>query len=83
MTRSVMQIEEPVEAEPWSGWRPCIPDMLPVVGALSKHKGLWCNFDHGHQGFTLSPTTACTLAEQTIKGISNEVSLTLSPMRFI
>lgn len=52
-----------VEEEQWFGTRPCLPDMLPMVGAAPKHKGLWFNFGHGHQGFTLGPTTASLLAE--------------------
>jgi D-amino-acid dehydrogenase len=38
-------------------------DMLPVVGPAPRHDGLWFNFGHGHQGFTLGPTTAGLLAE--------------------
>ncbi|MBP0438924.1 NAD(P)/FAD-dependent oxidoreductase [Tianweitania sediminis] len=53
----------PVEGEPWMGNRPCMPDMLPVVGPAPRHKGLWLNFGHGHQGFTLGPTTAALLAD--------------------
>jgi D-amino-acid dehydrogenase len=37
--------------------------MLPVVGAAPRHKGLWFNFGHGHQGFTLGPTTGEVLAD--------------------
>lgn len=59
-----------VEGEPWMGNRPCMPDMLPVVGAAPRHVGLWLNFGHGHQGFTLGPTTAALLAD----GISGEGS---------
>lgn len=53
----------PVDPAPWSGLRPCMPDMLPVVGPLRRHPGLWAHFGHGHQGFTLGPTTAQLLAE--------------------
>ncbi len=59
----LFSLQEPVEATPWSGTRPCMPDMLPVVGP-SRHTGLWFHFGHGHQGFTLGPTTASLLAEQ-------------------
>ena len=52
-----------VEAEPWSGVRPCMPDMLPVIGSAPKHKGLWMHFGHGHHGHTLGPTTGRLLAE--------------------
>ncbi|WP_145963066.1 NAD(P)/FAD-dependent oxidoreductase [Mangrovicoccus ximenensis] len=47
----------------WSGTRPCLPDMLPLVGAAPGHAGLWMNFGHGHQGFTLGPTTGALLAQ--------------------
>ncbi|MBD8893623.1 NAD(P)/FAD-dependent oxidoreductase [Roseibium litorale] len=53
------QIEEPQ----WFGTRPCLPDMLPLVGPSPRHKGLLFNFGHGHQGFTLGPTTGDLLAE--------------------
>jgi D-amino-acid dehydrogenase len=53
----------PVENAPWSGTRPCMPDMLPVVGEAPNHKNLWFHFGHGHQGFTLGPATGRLLAE--------------------
>lgn len=54
----------PIEDVPWMGTRPCMPDMTPVVGPSRQHVGLWFNFGHGHQGFTLGPTTARILADQ-------------------
>ncbi|MBT9383666.1 FAD-binding oxidoreductase [Pseudooceanicola sp. CBS1P-1] len=47
----------------WHGTRPCMPDMLPVVGAAPRHPGMWFHFGHGHQGFTLGPTTSALLLE--------------------
>jgi D-amino-acid dehydrogenase len=61
--RKLVDLGTAVEAEPWSGVRPCMPDMLPVVGPAANHKGLWMNFGHGHQGFTLGPATGRMLAE--------------------
>jgi D-amino-acid dehydrogenase len=61
--RQLLDIGTPVEKEPWSGIRPCMPDMLPVIGPAPKHPGLWMNFGHGHQGFTLGPATGRLLAE--------------------
>ncbi|QWK79975.1 NAD(P)/FAD-dependent oxidoreductase [Ochrobactrum sp. BTU1] len=61
--RELFMFKDPIEDNPWLGTRPCMPDMLPVVGP-SRHKGLWFHFGHGHQGFTLGPTTATLLAEQ-------------------
>ena len=61
--RELMDVGEMVEKEPWFGNRPCMPDMLPVVGPAPKHKGLWFHFGHGHQGFTQGPTTAKLLID--------------------
>ncbi len=46
----------------WRGARPCIADMNPVIGPALRHKNLWFAFGHGHQGFTLGPTTGRLLA---------------------
>ncbi|MGI6855541.1 NAD(P)/FAD-dependent oxidoreductase [Mesorhizobium sp. 1B3] len=58
----LFELGDPVEARPWYGNRPCMPGMLPVVGRAPRHQGLWLNFGHGHQGFTLGPTTGEMLA---------------------
>ena len=50
-----------MENEPWTGVRPCLPDMLPMIGAAPRHKGLWFDFGHGHQGFTQGPVSAAML----------------------
>ncbi len=60
--KDLIDLGEPVEGQPWAGNRPCMPDMLPVIGKGWNHKGLWMHFGHGHQGFTLGPTTARVLA---------------------
>ncbi|SEQ93882.1 D-amino-acid dehydrogenase [Faunimonas pinastri] len=59
----LLDLGAPVEAEPWFGTRPCMPDMLPAIGPAPRHKGLWFNFGHGHQGFTLGPASGRLLAE--------------------
>jgi D-amino-acid dehydrogenase len=51
------------EAEPWMGARPCLPDMLPVIGKAPRHEGLWLAFGHQHSGFTLGPPTGRLVAE--------------------
>ncbi len=61
--QQLVELGEPVEHTPWFGTRPCMPDMLPVVGPAPKHPGLWLHFGHGHQGLTLGPTTGRLLAE--------------------
>ncbi|WP_077967539.1 NAD(P)/FAD-dependent oxidoreductase [Ensifer adhaerens] len=71
-------LSAPLEEVPWSGTRPCMPDMLPVVGP-SRQKGLWFHFGHGHQGFTLGPTTALLLAEQIAGTSTNPLAQPLLP----
>lgn len=62
--RELFDVGDPVEAEPWTGRRPCMPDMLPVVGRIPDQPNLWAHFGHGHQGFTLGPVTAEILADE-------------------
>lgn len=52
-----------IEETPWMGIRPCMPDMLPVIGQTPGQKNLWCAFGHGHQGFTLGPITGQLIAD--------------------
>lgn len=80
LASELFDLGEPVENAPWSGVRPCMPDMLPVVGAAPRHRGLWFDFGHGHQGFTLGPTTGELLAGL-LSGDADPVALPLSPSR--
>lgn len=66
--RSLLDLGQPVEAEPWMGTRPCLPGMLPMAGPAPGVPALWLHFGHGHQGFTLGPTTAALLAEEITTG---------------
>jgi len=61
--RELIDLPEPVEADPWLGNRPCTVDMKPIIGPAPKHPGLWFNFGHAHQGFTLGPVSGRLLAE--------------------
>ena len=58
----LINLGERVEDKPWQGTRPCMPDMLPVIGTSPYQRGLWMNFGHGHQGFTLGLASADMLA---------------------
>lgn len=63
LAHQLFDLGEPVEEEPWIGARPCSADMLPVIGAAPRQRGLWFNFGHGHQGFTLGPISGRLLAD--------------------
>ena len=63
LARQLFELREPVEAQPWVGARPCTADMLPVIGPAPRHRGLWFNFGHAHQGFTLGPVSGHLMAD--------------------
>nr|WP_314070065.1 FAD-binding oxidoreductase [uncultured Roseococcus sp.] len=63
LARRLLPLADRVEAEPWMGIRPCMPDMMPVIGPLPRRQSVWCAFGHGHQGLTLGPTTGRLVAE--------------------
>ena len=60
---ALFPLTDPVDARPWMGARPCLPDMLPVIGKAPRHPGLWFDFGHQHHGLTLGPATGRLLAE--------------------
>ncbi|MGA7072397.1 NAD(P)/FAD-dependent oxidoreductase [Bradyrhizobium sp.] len=60
---ALFPLGEAVDAKPWMGARPCLPDMLPVIGPAPRHPGLWFDFGHQHHGLTLGPATGRLLAE--------------------
>jgi D-amino-acid dehydrogenase len=60
---ALFPLGEAIDAKPWKGARPCLPDMLPVIGKAPRHAGLWFDFGHHHHGLTLGPATGRLLAE--------------------
>jgi len=63
IARRLFPLGERIDQAPWLGRRPCLPDMRPVIGPASRHKGLWFNFGHAHHGLTLGPVSGRLLAE--------------------
>jgi D-amino-acid dehydrogenase len=60
---ALFPLGDAIDAKPWIGARPCLPDMLPVIGKAPRHAGLWFDFGHQHHGLTLGPATGRLLAE--------------------
>ena len=60
---ALFPLGDALDAKPWIGARPCLPDMLPVIGKAPRHSGLWFDFGHQHHGLTLGPATGRLLAE--------------------
>jgi glycine/D-amino acid oxidase-like deaminating enzyme len=46
----------------WLGFRPSLPDSLPVIGPSRRHPGLIHAFGHGHLGVTLAAVTSLIVA---------------------
>ncbi|MGH8381962.1 NAD(P)/FAD-dependent oxidoreductase [Pseudomonas sp.] len=63
LARKIFPLGQRLDAQPWLGRRPCLPDMRPVIGPAARHKGLWFNFGHAHHGLTLGPVSGRLLAE--------------------
>lgn len=55
-------IDERVESE-WQGFRPSLPDSLPVIGRTRRHANVILAFGHQHLGLTLGPVTGRIVAD--------------------
>ncbi|MBO0333275.1 FAD-binding oxidoreductase [Sneathiella sp. CAU 1612] len=66
----------------WMGFRPSLPDSIPVIGPASRSRRITYAFGHGHLGLTQSAGTA-KLVSDLVMGIENGVDLSsYSPSRF-
>jgi D-hydroxyproline dehydrogenase len=52
----------PEPSRTWMGFRPSLPDSLPVIGPSSRGADVIYAFGHGHIGVTLAPVTARIVA---------------------
>ncbi|OHV72626.1 FAD-binding oxidoreductase [Ensifer sp. LCM 4579] len=66
----------------WLGFRPSMPDSIPVIGASKHGNDVIYAFGHGHLGLTLAPVTA-NLVERILAGQSpSGLQAGTSPRRF-
>jgi D-amino-acid dehydrogenase len=47
----------------WMGFRPSLPDSLPVISASPSARNVYFGFGHGHLGLTLGPLTGRLIAD--------------------
>jgi D-hydroxyproline dehydrogenase len=72
----------PEPSRTWMGFRPSLPDSLPVIGPSSGGPDIIHAFGHGHIGLTLAPITARIIAAL-IAGKTPHIDITpLRPTRF-
>jgi D-amino-acid dehydrogenase len=55
------QLKEPMSE--WLGFRPSLPDSLPVIGRSPRNPRVFYTFGHGHLGITLAGVTARMAAD--------------------
>ncbi|WP_082549902.1 NAD(P)/FAD-dependent oxidoreductase [Mesorhizobium sp. Root157] len=66
----------------WMGFRPSVPDSLPVIGRARCTPDVIYAFGHGHLGMTGAPMTA-TLVSELIAGEKTSIDITpFAPARF-
>jgi len=66
----------------WMGYRPSLPDHLPVLGRVPDGRNLYFAFGHQHLGLTLAGVTARVIANQ-VMGREAGIDLApFSPSRF-
>ena len=52
----------PEHEDEWLGFRPTLPDFLPVLGPSKNHKNVFYCFGHHHLGWTLGPISGKIIA---------------------
>lgn len=66
----------------WMGYRPSLPDSLPVIGRAKNAPDVFYAFGHGHLGLTQAAATG-RLIRDLVLGQSSAIDLTaFSPQRF-
>jgi D-amino-acid dehydrogenase len=66
----------------WMGFRPSLPDSLPVIGRASRSGNVFYAFGHGHLGLTQAAATARLIADL-VSGKPSAIDLSpFSPQRF-
>jgi len=66
----------------WLGFRPTLPDFLPVMGPSKKYKNLFYSFGHHHLGWTLGAISGKIISKM-ISGEKTNLNLDpYSPLRF-
>ncbi|MFO1175325.1 MAG: FAD-dependent oxidoreductase [Paracoccaceae bacterium] len=72
----------PAPDRSWMGFRPSMPDSLPVIGLSQAGPEVIHAFGHGHIGLTLAPATAALVAGLVAGGDVDQRLAALRPGRF-
>jgi D-amino-acid dehydrogenase len=81
-SRYLKTMEDATVRSEWCGLRPCLPDGLPAIGAVSRYPGLFVATGHAMMGLTLGPVTGKLIAECVLDGAPSIDITALRPDRF-
>ena len=71
-----------VHEDEWLGFRPTLPDFLPVIGPSKNHKNLFYSFGHHHLGWTLGAVSGKIISKMMANEKSNLDLKPYSSIRF-
>ena len=72
----------PEHQDEWLGFRPSLPDFLPVMGPSKNHKNVYYCFGHHHLGWTLGPISGKIISEMIAEENTNLNLEPYSSLRF-
>jgi len=72
----------PEHEDEWLGFRPTLPDYLPVIGPSKKHKNVFYCFGHHHLGWTLGPISGKIISSMVAEENTNLNLKPYSSQRF-
>jgi len=72
----------PEHEDEWLGFRPTLPDYLPVIGPSKKYKNIFYCFGHHHLGWTLGPISGKIIAGMIAEENTNLDLKPYSSLRF-
>jgi glycine/D-amino acid oxidase-like deaminating enzyme len=72
----------PAASSQWLGFRPSVPDSVPVIGRARGVRAAVLAFGHGHLGLTLATVTADLVAADVAGRAAHAASAAWAPQRF-
>jgi glycine/D-amino acid oxidase-like deaminating enzyme len=72
----------PEHQDEWLGFRPSMPDFLPVIGPSKNHRNVFYCFGHHHLGWTLGPISGKIISGMIAKENTNLNLAPYSSLRF-
>jgi len=72
----------PEHEDEWLGFRPSLPDFLPIIGTSKNHKNVFYSFGHHHLGWTLGAISGKIVSKMIANENSNLDLKPYSSLRF-